>query len=177
MRDNGRVIRDAVPETDAARLADIYNHYVLHDTATFELEPAAVEAMGARVARVHSLGLPWIVAEDAEGVAGFAYAAPYRDRAAYAYTLETTVYLEQGRRRQGLGTALYRELLARLRALPDGPHAPVHSLMAVIALPHPSSVALHEALGFEHVGTIRDAGRKFDRWVDVGFWQLHLERD
>lgn len=165
------MIRDAVPLDDAARIAQIYNHYVLHDTATFEVEPVGEAAMAARMATVQGSGLPWIVTSDSLGVTGFAYAAPFRDREAYRYTLEVTVYLDRAETGRGLGSALYRELLRRVRAMPPGRHAPAHSLVAVIALPHPASVALHESLGFEHAGTVRQAGRKFDRWIDVGYWQ------
>lgn len=174
VRDDGRVIRDARPEDDAAAVAAIYEHYVLHDTATFETEPPDVSVMQGRIESVLARGLPYLVAEVDGKVAGYAYAGPFRDRAAYRFTLESTIYLAPDVRRAGLGTALYAELLARLRALTGSAHAPVHSLMGVIALPHPASVALHERLGFQHVGTVRDAGFKFERWIDVGYWQLML---
>ena len=119
-------------------------------------------------------GLPWIVLERDDAVAGYAYAGPFRDRVAYRHTLEATVYLAPEVRRGGLGTALYAALIERLRGLSEGEHAPVHSVMGVVALPHPGSVALHSRLGFRHVGTIEDAGFKFDRWIDVGYWQLTL---
>ncbi|WP_227589963.1 GNAT family N-acetyltransferase [Demequina pelophila] len=169
------MIRTADAMADSPAIARIYDHYVRHDTATFETEPVSADVLRTRIEAVAARGLPWIVAEDDGRVVGYAYAAPFRDRAAYAHTLESTIYLDHGARRAGLGTALYAELLARLRALPGScAHAPVHSVMGVIALPHPGSVALHERLGFTHVGTVRDAGLKFDRWIDVGYWQLLL---
>ncbi|MDN4476042.1 N-acetyltransferase family protein [Demequina sp. SYSU T00192] len=168
------MIRDAVPAADAARIAEIYGHYVTHDTATFETEPVSADDIWARIAGVQDRGLPWIVAETDGRVVGYAYAAPFRDRAAYRHTLETTVYLDADARRAGTGSALYAALLDRLRTLEGSAHAPVHSVMAVIALPHPGSVALHERLGFQHVGTVADAGFKLDRWIDVGYWQLML---
>ncbi|SEJ66210.1 GNAT family N-acetyltransferase [Demequina mangrovi] len=168
------MIRDAHAADDAARIAAIYEHYVLHDTATFEIEPVTPEQMGARIAGVQGRGLPWVVLEDEDRVLGYAYAAPYRDRVAYRHTLEASVYLDPEVRRGGLGTALYMDLIGRVRRLTDSEHAPVHSLLGGIALPHPASVALHERLGFRHVGTIEDAGWKFDRWIAVGFWQLIL---
>ncbi|MDN4477732.1 N-acetyltransferase family protein [Demequina sp. SYSU T00039] len=168
------MIRSASASTDSARLAEIYNHYVVHDTATFETEPVTADAMWARVEAIQGRGLPWLVAEDSGSVVGYAYAGPYRDRAAYRHTLESTVYLDHQVRRGGWGTALYTELLDRLRRLDESPHAPVHSVLGVLALPHPGSVALHERLGFEHVGTVAQAGYKLDRWIDVGFWQLVL---
>jgi len=169
------MIRDALAMDDAERIAQIYNHYVLHDTATFEVDPVGEAAMASRIASVQDAGLPWIVTVDALGVVGFAYASPFRERAAYRHTLEVTVYLDRGETGRGLGTALYRELLRRVDNLPAGRHAPAHSLVSQIALPHPASVALHEALGFEHRGTVREAGLKFDRWIDVGYWQKLLD--
>ncbi|BDZ62293.1 phosphinothricin N-acetyltransferase [Demequina sediminis] len=168
------MIRDADPAADAARLAQIYDHYVVHDTATFELDPIGAEEMASRIARIQARGLPWIVLERDDAVAGYAYAGPFRDRVAYRHTLEATVYLAPEVRRGGLGTELYAALIERLRGLSAGEHAPVHSVMGVVALPHPGSVALHSRLGFRHVGTIEDAGFKFDRWIDVGYWQLTL---
>lgn len=168
------MIRAADPKTDAHRLAEIYNHYVLHDTATFEMTEVSASAMSARVAKVQALGLPWLVTVDSLGPTGFAYAAPFRERAAYRWTLEVTVYVDRAETGRGVGTALYRELFRQLAALPPGAHTPAHSLVAVIALPHPASVALHESFGFEHAGTVREAGRKFDRWIDVGYWQKAL---
>jgi len=168
------MIRDAVPMRDAERLAQIYNHYVEHDTATFEMEPVGEAAMATRVATVQAEGLPWIVASDALGIVGYAYAGLFKERAAYRHTLEVTVYLDRGETGRGLGTSLYRELLRRIRELPEGGHGPVHSLIAIIALPHEASVALHESLGFVHIGTVLEAGLKFDRWIDVGYWQLLL---
>ena len=168
------MIRDADPAADAARLAQIYDHYVVHDTATFELDPIGAEEMASRIARIQARGLPWIVLERDDAVAGYAYAGPFCDRVAYRHTLEATVYLAPEVRRGGLGTELYTALIERLRGRSEGEHAPVHSVMGVVALPHPGSVALHSRLGFRHVGTIEDAGFKFDRWIDVGYWQLTL---
>ncbi len=168
------MIRDAVPSADAAAIAEIYAHYVLHDTATFETEPVSADEMWARIERIQARGLPWVVAELDGAVTGYAYAGPYRDRAAYRHTLESTVYVAADGRRGGVGTALYTNLLDRLRRLDAPEHAPVHSVLGVIALPHPGSVALHERLGFSHLGTIPDAGFKLGRWIDVGLWQLML---
>ena len=96
---------------------------------------------------------------------GMAYAATYRPRPAYDGTRETSVYVAAEARGRGLGRALYDELLGRVDA--DG----IHVCLAVIAQPNPASEALHAAVGFEHVGTLREVGRKFDRWVDTAWWQ------
>ncbi len=174
VRDNGRMIRDALPMDDAERIAEIYNHYVTHDIATFEVDQIGGAAMANRIAAVQDAGLPWIVATDALGVVGYAYASPFQVRAAYRHTLSVSVYLDRAERGHGLGRSLYAELVHRVGQLTEGPHAPVHSLVAVIALPNPASVAVHEAFGFTHRGTLADAGRKFDGWIDVGYWQKAL---
>ena len=172
---------------DASAVAAIYNVYVLDTVATFEVVPIDAQEMGRRIAKVLALGLPWVVAEDdalaADGgadsaVLGFAYAAPFRDRAAYDHTLETTVYVHSGARGRGLGTALYAALFAALfAALEDltpeqSPHAPIHALLAVLALPNKASVALHERFGMSKVAHLPAVGHKFGRWVDVGYWQF-----
>lgn len=169
------MIRDAVPMDDAARLAEIYNHYIATDTATFEVDPIGEAAMASRVAAVQAADLPWIVASDVLGVVGYAYAAPFHERAAYVHTLTCSVYLDRSARGRGLGRALYDDLLRRVGEVTTGRHAPVHSLVALIALPNDASVALHEAVGFRHTGTIAEVGRKFDRWLDVGYWQLAMD--
>ena len=166
-----RMLRDAIPMEDAARLAEIYNFYIETDTATFEVGAIGEAVMASRVAAVQAAGLPYLVATDALGVAGFAYAAPFHERAAYDHTVTCSVYVDRAARGQGLGRALYRELLVRVGAVSEGRHAPIHTVVALIALPNPASVALHESLGFAHVGTLAEVGFKFDRWIDVGHYQ------
>jgi L-amino acid N-acyltransferase YncA len=101
-------------------------------------------------------------------VVGFAYSSAYRPRPGYRLTRETSVYLSEDARGQGLGRRMYDDLLDLLRA--DG----IHVALALIALPNPASVALHEACGFEHLGTMREVGWKFDRWLDTAWYQLVL---
>ena len=171
VRDNGRMIRDALPMDDAERVAEIYNHYVTHDIATFEVDEIGGAVMANRIAAVQAAELPWIVATDALGVVGYAYASPFQPRAAYRHTLTVSVYLDRAERGHGLGRSLYVELLERMAHVTGGPHAPVRSAVGVIALPNDASVALHESLQFTRVGTLTDAGHKFERWIDVGYWQ------
>jgi L-amino acid N-acyltransferase YncA len=161
------MIRDATPD-DAAAIAALYNPYVRDTVITFEFDEVSCEDMGARIAKVLGLGLPWIVAEEAERLVGFAYAAPYRPRAAYLHSVESTIYLAQDAGGRGLGKALYGVLLERLK------HSDAHSAISLIALPNEASMGLHKALGFREVGVLREVGRKFDQWIDVAYLQHDL---
>jgi phosphinothricin acetyltransferase len=161
------MIREAAP-ADAAAIAAIYNHYIEHTVITFEVDPLSDDDMRARIAKVQGAGYPLLVWDEASEVRGYAYASQFRDRAAYEHSAEATVYLAPGATRRGIGSALYGELVYRLRA------GGTHLVVGGIALPNEASVALHEALGFTRVGTFSEIGRKFDRWIDVGFWQLRL---
>jgi phosphinothricin acetyltransferase len=164
----GGTMRDATAE-DAVHLAEIYRYYITDTVITFEIDEVASEVMNERVARVQDSGRPWIVLEVDGEIQGFAYAAPFRERTAYRHSVETSVYLARDAVGRGHGTTLYEELLARLR------DTDVHVAIALIALPNEASVALHERLGFWHAGTLSDVGRKFDRWIDVGYWQLAFD--
>lgn len=160
-------IRDASVE-DAEPIASIYNHFVLTTSISFEEAAVAAAEMARRIADVGSAGLPWLVAEIDGAVAGYAYATKWRVRNAYRFSVETTVYLSPAHAGQGLGTALYQALLARLRK------GGYHSAIGGIAQPNAASVALHEKLGFEKVAHFSEVGFKFDRWIDVGYWELRL---
>ena len=149
---------------DLSALAAIYNEAVATSVATFDVEPQPPELFADRVASTRP-GDHVVVADEGGLVVGMAYAATYRPRPAYDATRETSVYLAPDARGRGLGRALYDELLARVDA--DG----IHVCLAVIAQPNPASEALHAAVGFEQVGTLREVGRKFDRWVDTAWWQ------
>lgn len=153
---------------DAWSLAGIYNHYVRHTFVTFEEQPLSTKLMEARISAVRGHSLPWLVAENRDEVIGYAYAAQFKDRAAYRYCVETTVYLGQGREGHGIGTRLYADLLAALRT--QG----IRTAVGLIALPNAPSVTLHEKLGFQHTGTLQAVGFKLDRWIDVGYWQKVL---
>ena len=125
--------------------------------------------MSARVGASAEQQLPWLVCEDAGLVVGYAYATTWKSRCAYRYSAETSVYLSQQCVRKGIGSKLMQELIVRLRALV------LHSILAGIALPNEASIALHEKLGFEKVAHFKEVGRKFDRWIDVAYWELILE--
>lgn len=157
----------ACATADADAVARIYNHYVRESVVTFEESPVSAADMAQRIAAVAS-GFPWLVWEDNGAVVGYAYGAPWKQRSAYRFSVETTVYLAPSHTRLGIGAALYRSLLAELRELQ------FHCAVGCIALPNPASVALHEKLGFAKTGHFPEVGRKFDRWVDVGYWELLL---
>ena len=162
------MIRDATP-ADAAAVATIYNHYIEHTVITFEVDVLTEDDMRARIAKIQGASYPWLIWEDGGQVLGYAYASQFRDRAAYRHSAEATVYLAPDATRRGIGSALYGGLVSRLRA------GGAHLVVGGIALPNEASVALHESLGFTRVGTFSEIGRKFDRWIDVGFWHLRLD--
>jgi len=162
-----QVIRTATT-SDLDAVAAIYDHEVAHSIATFDQEPRPRSYWEARLGSDEP-GDHLLVAEDPElGVVGYAYSSAYRPRPAYRHTRESSVYLAEAARSRGLGRALYDRLLDRMRA--DG----VHTVIAVIALPNPASVALHEAVGFRHVGTLTEVGHKFGRWIDTAWFELRL---
>jgi L-amino acid N-acyltransferase YncA len=160
-------LRDARP-SDAPAIAAIYTHYVLNTAISFEEEAVGADEMARRIADVQAAGLPWLVLEDGDAVAGYAYASKWRVRHAYRYSVESTVYLADGLNGGGLGSTLYRALLERLR------QAGCHLVIGGIAQPNPGSVALHEKLGFEKAAHFTEVGYKFGKWIDVGYWQLTL---
>lgn len=160
-------LRDA-SAADAARMAALYNHYILHSSISFEETEVGAADIAQRIADVQALGLPWLVAHIDGELAGYAYATRWRARSAYRYAVETSVYLAHGQAGRGIGSALYAALLARLR------EAGVHMVIGGIAQPNPASVALHEKMGFRKVAHFSEVGRKFDRWIDVGYWELKL---
>lgn len=170
------LIRPATPN-DAPAIAALYNGYIADTCITFETEPVDAAEMATRIASVASANLPWLVATtDATTpgeptLLGYAYATPWRVRAAYRHSVETTIYLAPSAIGHGLGRRLYAALLDALRALP------VHRAIGGIALPNAASIALHEALGFRPVARFTEVGRKQGRWIDVGYWELALPYD
>jgi phosphinothricin acetyltransferase len=159
-------IRDARLD-DAGRFCEIYNPYVLGTTISFEEEAVSPEAMRKRVAAKLER-YAWIAACEGELVLGYAYYGPWRERAAYAGTVETSVYLDAGARGRGLGKLLYGALLDRARA--QGRHV----AMGVVALPNEASEALQRSFGFTRSGLFQEVGYKAGKWVDLSFWELRL---
>lgn len=160
----------AAQEGDGETLAALYNHYVRHTYTTFEADAVSGQEMFSRVRAVQQIGLPWLVLEEAGQLQGYACAVRWKGRAAYQNSVESTIYLAEGFSGRGLGTLLYGELLTQLR------NRGMHCALGGIALPNAASVALHERMGFEKVAHLREVGRKFERWIDVGYWQCMLHR-
>jgi L-amino acid N-acyltransferase YncA len=152
---------------DAAAIAAIYAPHVLGSATSFELEPPDAAEMARRLAAVLAHA-PWLVACDGDAVLGYAYASRHRDRAAYQWSVDVSVYIGGDQRRRGIGGALYRSLFALLRL--QG----FYSAHAGITLPNAASVGIHEALGFRPIGIYRAVGFKLGAWHDVGWWQLPL---
>lgn len=162
------LIRPSAPE-DLPAITEIYGWNVEHGTGTFELERPDLAEMTRRRADVLAKGLPWLVAERDGEVLGYAYANPFRPRMAYRFALEDSIYLSSKARGQGLGRLLLAELIARCEA------AGGRQMYAVIGdSGNAGSIGLHRALGFEPVGTMRAAGWKFERWLDVVIMQRPL---
>jgi len=152
---------------DAPGVLAIYAPVVLETAISFEFEPPGIEEFAERMRSVMR-GDPWLVTEDNGMITGYAYATPFRSRAAYSHTRETSVYIHPDYHRRGLGRVL---MLAVIDGLVS---RGVHRVVAGATLPNPGSAALHESLGFRYVGTFHEVGRKFDTWHDVGFWELDL---
>lgn len=161
-------IRDA-SEADMPAVQAIYAHHVLHGLGTFEEMPPPVDDITARHAAIVAAGLPWLVAEIDGRVAGFAYAGPFRARAAYRFTVEDSVYVGAGFARRGVGRALLGQLIRRCEA------GPWRQMLAVIGdSGNDGSLGLHRAFGFTNVGTMKSVGFKHGGWVDVVMMQRAL---
>ena len=154
--------------SDLPAILDISNWAALNTPANFAIEPETPDCWQADYDQTHEM-FPWLVAVDDTGdVVGFAKASPWKGRCAYEWTAETTVYVMPDRHGKGIGTALYKRLVETCRA--QG----YRTLLGGITQPNEASVRLHEALGFRKVALLEGVGWKFDRWHDVGYWQLDL---
>ena len=159
---------------DAADLPDmqaIYAHHVMTGAGTFEETPPTIEDMQARFESVTGRGWAWLVASDETGVLGYAYFTQMRDRSAYRYTAENSIYVREDVRGQGVGKALVA------RVLDEAERAGFRQMVAVIGdSENVASIGVHTSLGFLRVGVLRSSGFKFGRWVDTVFMQRALGR-
>ncbi len=161
-------IRPAI-ETDLAEIQAIYAHHVLNGTGTFEEVPPSLEEVAERFNSIIACRWAWLTATDDSGVIGYAYYAQMRDRSAYRYTAEDSIYVREDVRGQGVGKALVAQLLIEAQA------AGFRQMVAVIGdSENIGSVGMHASLGFHHVGTLRAVGLKFGRWLDTVYMQRAL---
>lgn len=162
------MVRSAT-EDDVPQIAAIYSHHVLHGIGTFEITPPDVEEMNRRRLAIVQQGLPYLVTIDADRILGYAYAAQYRPRPAYRYTVEDSIYIDPAETGRGLGQLL---LAALIQACEE---AGRRQMIAVIGdsgnIP---SIRLHERFGFQHAGVLRSVGFKFNRWLDTVLMQRSL---
>lgn len=157
----------AAAEGDFPAIAALTNHYIVSTPIHFAYDPVTPAELRESWAKTRAR-YPFLIAEVDGALAGYCKAGLWRDRAAYAWTPESGIYVDPARHRRGVGRALYLALFDELRA------RGFHSVIGGITLPNEASVRLHEAVGFTQVGFIREAGFKFDRWWDIGFWQKML---
>lgn len=161
-------VRDA-GDDDVAAIQEIYAHYVLNSLASFEEQVPEVDDIARRRAAITDRGMPYLVAEYDGRVRGFAYCAPFRDRSAYRYTVEDSIYVSPETPRRGLGRALLSTLITRAGGLG------YRQMVAVIGdSQNRGSIGLHQSLGFREVGVLRSVGWKFGGWVDSVLMQRAL---
>ncbi|MEY2931861.1 MAG: hypothetical protein RL033_2610 [Pseudomonadota bacterium] len=153
---------------DAAGVAAIYAPNISGSVISFEAVPPTTEQMRERITSTLAQ-TPWLVCEREGQLLGYAYASPHMERAAYLWSLNVSVYVAPGCRRQGVGRALYASLFALLQL------AGYYAAHAGVTLPNPASVGLHESVGFVPIGVFRAVGFKLGAWQDVGWWQLELQ--
>jgi L-amino acid N-acyltransferase YncA len=159
----------AATDSDVPDIQAIYAHHVLHGTGTFEEEPPSVEETMARYRKVVDNGHVWLVATDATGVLGYGYYAPFRERSAYRFAVEDSIYVREDVRGQGVGKMLVTRLIELATA------AGLRQMIAVIGdSENVGSIGVHASLGFHMIGTMKSAGLKFGRWLDVVTMQRSL---
>ena len=161
------VIRE-VELSDAQQIAKIYNYYIEKTVITFEEQLVSANDIQSRIEKIKQAGHIWLVAEIDTQVVGYAYSAPWRDRSAYRFASEVSVYLSSDSQGKGIGSLLYQSLFEQLKL------TQINILIGGITLPNEASVAIHEKFGMEKVAHFREVGYKFEQWLDVGYWQVKL---
>jgi L-amino acid N-acyltransferase YncA len=159
-----------VDPSDAVAISEIYRWHVENGTATFETQAPTAGEWATKIETTASRGWPFLVIADENGVAGYAYATQFRDRPAYRYTCENSIYIEQSKRSKGYGKSLLTPLLAHAEV------AGFKQMIAVVGGGEATSVALHRALGFTDAGCMRNVGYKFGQWLDTVYMQRALGR-
>ncbi len=158
-----------VTSSDVPAITAIYAEAVLHGCATFEITPPSEAEMTERIAKVEAVGFPWVVAEDAGHILGYAYLAPYRPRPAYRFTAEDSIYMDPSAQGRGVGRRLLEELLRQ------GADLGLRRVIAVIGdAANAASIGLHAACGFHPAGVLPSTGWKHGRWLDSILMQKAL---
>ena len=160
------MIRNVI-KSDAKSITQIYNHYILHSTISFETKTLTCEEMGKRIADISS-SYPYYVYEEDGKIAGYCYAHPWKERAAYQNTLETTIYISPAHTHKGIGELLMRALIDECR------NRGFHALIACITADNDPSCRFHAKLGFKQVSLFKEVGMKFGKWLDVADYELLL---
>jgi len=153
---------------DASKITAIYNYYILNSAATFEEKCVTINYFEEKISAANKK-FPWLVYEENNTIIGYAYSSQWKPRSAYKYTVEISIYLNHNTVEKGIGTILYQELIKQLKLLK------YNAVIGGITLPNPSCVRLHEKFGFEKVAHFKNLGYKFNKWADVGYWQLLLK--
>lgn len=154
--------------SDAQFITAIYNYYIKNSIATFEEKEIDETEIENRIKKIKG-NYTWIVYEDANSIRGYAYTSNWKERNAYRFTAELTVYVENGHYGKGIGSELMDSLIEESRK------KNLHKLMGGIALPNEFSIRLHEKFGFQKCAHFRESGFKFGKWIDVGYWELILQ--
>lgn len=158
-------IREATTD-DAHAICNIYNYYIEHTAITFEMMPVSESDMKQRMKEIIESGYSFFVGETEGNVIGYYYTHRWNNRCAYATTVEESIYLKKDETGKGYGTQLFEHLLAHIDK------KKTHALIAGICIPNEGSVRLHEKFGFRQISHMKEIGRKFGQWQDVGHWQL-----
>jgi phosphinothricin acetyltransferase len=156
-----------VRSADATAICGIYNYYVEHTVITFDEIPVSVESMADHIGET-TAHFPWIVWEEGGEVLGYAYFHQWKERRAYRFSVEDSIYLKEGFQGQGAG----KKLLARL--LEEVKNTGIHAVVAGITIPNEKSIGLHEKFGFKKIALFPEIGYKLGKWLDVGYWTLVL---
>lgn len=157
-----------VTTADIKSLVEIYNYYIKNTAITFEEHAIDEAELTKRIAMVAEFGLPWLVLEHEGDIIGYAYATKWKERSAYRFAVESTVYLHHQHLGKGFGYTLYNALFDELK------QRELNTVIGGITLPNAASVAVHEKLGMKKVAHFERIGFKFGQWQDVGYWQLNL---
>lgn len=158
-----------IRESDSDEIANIYNHYILNSMATFEETPVDSIEMKKRIQALPNK-FPWLVYVKDSEILGYSYAVEWKSRSAYKFTAETTVYIKPEVTGKGIGSLLYKEIIKQLSDMG------FHAIIGGISLPNRISIRLHEKFGFKKVAQFQEVGYKFNKWVDVGYWELVIDK-